>query len=251
MSKQKQKKQHPTGPFIDGLDSYAEEFRKWKLAIAVRGLVGIYEFNEARYYSTSLEEKLALTSHPECEVLYYDVAVSNEESGKDQSRGGTGFAVAVRDQYGRVRPMIFLREEIRREDGTIEDDAEVIGVYKLFVLLHEFGHAEDITKGINYSHDTLSLDLVKAEVYAHEYACRHARKNGYRLGLAYYVDAIERAQESEEDSVRLPAIKFFEKHDQKDLRKHCSMSELSSNSKIASLMRRTGRMKDVLGLGRS
>jgi hypothetical protein len=70
----------------------------------------------------------------------------------------------------------------KKERRTFIDGHVQAGI-RLAVLMHEMGHADDIARGINYDHQALSLDLVGAEVYAHQFVCTHAGRNTYRLLL--------------------------------------------------------------------
>lgn len=225
--KQKRKKQQRKNPlselakrrpFIDGYDSYAEEYERWKRMDIVKRLVGVCELSDEQY-AKDTQNLLAEFGFASYRQLLYDAEVENEYVGDPTGGGGdtrvsgSGWTSAVKDQYGRVRPIIFVQGNIPISDKGEPEEAhhseEIAGVVKLLVLMHEFGHAEDISRAVNYDHVALKLDIVAAEVYAHKFVMRHTKRLGYRLALRQYIDSIEEHLHSGNAAARLAAERFF------------------------------------------
>lgn len=157
---------------------------------------------------------------------------------------GAGYTVAVRDQYGKPRPIIFLRQDVNASPANVEEEQnhpDFEAVVKLLVLMHELGHADDIAKSVNYNHENKSLDLVSAEAYAHAFVCRHARRIGYRLALGTYLDNIEQGLAADDPSVKLPAQRAVETLDLPSLREFAKI-----NGNVEQRVRRSGRLTEVL-----
>ncbi|MDB5336777.1 MAG: hypothetical protein JWN70_2396 [Planctomycetaceae bacterium] len=75
---------------------------------------------------------------------------------REQTGGNpTGFCCAIRDNDNRIKPVVFVRQNIvLATDG--DNAEEVKAALRLLVLLHELGHAEDIVKGVNFNHTSIS-----------------------------------------------------------------------------------------------
>lgn len=204
-------------PFIDGYDLYADEYERWKRMDIVKRLIGVYELSHEQCEKDTQEllPEFGLTSHQQ---LVYDAEVDNSggvtEDADDSRVSGSGWTSAVRDQYGRVRPVVFVRRDIAIAEPEESDDEkynqEVVAAVKLLVLMHEFGHADDISRGVNYDHVALKLDIVAAEIYAHKFVMQHAKRLDYRLALKQYISSIEEHRVSENEAARLAAERLFE-----------------------------------------
>ncbi len=240
-------------PFIDGYDSYAEEYERWKRMDIVKRLIGVYELSDEQRSTKDTQELLTdfgLTSHQQ---LFYDAEVENE--GGDDSTGGcddtrvsgSGWTSAVKDQYGHVRPIIFVQGNIPISDtgvpGEEQHNEELVGVTKLLVLMHEFGHAEDISRSVNYDHVALKLDIVAAEVYAHKFVMRHAKQLGYRLALGQYIASIEEHLMAENDAARLAAERTF---DDGGIEEYKRAARGRTKRELERDLKASGRMKEFL-----
>lgn len=204
-------------PFIDGFDSYASDYERWKKMEVVKGLVGVYELSDEQFQKDTrdLLPAFGFSSH---EQLFYNVEHDNAASQRDMAPSGTGWTSAIRDPYGRVKPIIFLRKSVVVDDPN-DDNSEFEGATRLLVLMHELGHAKDIVNAENYDHDALSLDIVAAEVYAHRFVFRHAVRMGYRLVLRSYLDAVKEHLAEADEAARLAAERFFSELTDDEVRK--------------------------------
>lgn len=202
--------------FIEGADPYRGEYDWWLANAAgiIRGPLEVVRLDADLFYSASLEEVVAIAGHKDFEPLYYNVDVDNSDTRKNRNSFGTGYAFAARDHYGKVRPFIAIRG---LADAPVEDPI-ADGYMDLLVLLHELGHAEDISRCVNYDHDAKKLNLVDAELYAHDFVRRHALKCGYNILFGYYLNNIEAWRQTDDDSLRLPAERFCESNSIPDLR---------------------------------
>jgi hypothetical protein len=94
-----------------------------------------------QFQSASLEEVVKLVGLSHCTPLYYNSNV--EQAAKDFSTGtGTGYCFAARDQYGKARPVIILRENVNIVTNTADEEAlrdEMAAAIRLLVLMHELG----------------------------------------------------------------------------------------------------------------
>lgn len=239
-------------PFIDGYDSYAEEYERWKRMDIVKRLVGVYEVSDEQYTKDTqdLLADFGLTSHQQ---LFYDVEVDNRYSGDSTGDGddtrvaGGGWTSAVKDQYGRVRPIVFVQGNVPISDkgvpGEEQCNEEIVGVAKLLVLMHELGHAEDISRAVNYDHAALKLDIVAAEIYAHKFVMRHAKRLDYRLALSGYIDNIEEHLNSENAAARLAAEKLC---DEVSIEEYKRATRERTGRELERDLQASGRLKKLL-----
>lgn len=77
---------------------------------------------------------------------------------------GDGCTVLVTSN-GVAKPVIFLKQQMH-------EHIHINNCFRLGVLLHELGHADDMIRGINYKLGQ-AIDLVKAEAYAEIFCLRH------------------------------------------------------------------------------
>lgn len=83
-------------------------------------------------------------------------------------------------------------------------------ISQVVVLLHEFGHVDDIERRINLVRGR-AVDFVAAELYAHRYACRRMKECGFELALCKYLKhAIEALRNEPADVHQAAAIQFLE-----------------------------------------
>ncbi len=188
--------------FEDGKDSYKDEYARWKKRNAVKYLIGIYELAEDEYYQ-SPRQKLDTVGLDHYQYNEYSDG-SDDPPVEDRDCKATGCAMPVVDLYGRVRPVIFVRRETQFINDVVSD------MVLTMVLLHELGHAEDISRGSNFDHKTRTFDRVEAEVYAHLFACKKAFRSNYLLALRYYLQNLEEQRESDNKAVSLSAKKAYQ-----------------------------------------
>ena len=123
--------------------------------------------------------------------------------------------------------------------GNIDD--EVAAETKLLVLMHELGHAEDISRGVNYNHDDLTVDMVATEVYAHTFVLRYARRLDYRLALRDYIGNIEDQLISNNDAARLSAERVLNEVNIGDFKR---AAKDRTDNEINRALEVSGRMKE-------
>ena len=163
----KKKKPRSRKIFIEGMDSYCDEYEFWKKTTNIKRLVGVFEMPEEQF-CLGLEDLLASAGLGHYRVVRYTSEYDNTPSGSEPI-SGTGCAVAVRDVYGRIAPVVFVRSDVQSVgDGnkTIDEHHPQFGdSVRLLVLMHELGHADDIAKGVNYDHKELKINFAAAEAY--------------------------------------------------------------------------------------
>jgi hypothetical protein len=115
---------------------------------------------------------------------------------------------------------------------------------RLMVLLHELGHADDISKGINYDHDHLQVDLAAAEAYAHSFVCSQAQRNGYPLLVRMCLDNVERMVTSQRDDERAGSELFLKTHDVAALRSW--IAERTSPAGVERVIEESGRADEIV-----
>jgi hypothetical protein len=188
--------------FLDSLDRYEDEYDAIRRVKPVKGLLGVFEFNDKEFYALSLEDKLGQAGFPGHSIVYYTADI--DHGPLDKSATGVGHTCAVRSPAGKMRSIIFVRKDIavksEVDDPHLKREVE-FGV-RILLLLHEMGHADDIRKGVNYDHENLTLDVVAAEVYAHGFALAEAKRRDYRLALGQYVRELQTQRESEDEYTR-------------------------------------------------
>lgn len=191
---------HPDGA------PYAPVVESIKRTPGIKGLIGIFELTEAEYYDTTFAQKMAVIGHPDYEVLFYesgDVETDSERAASVDA-SGTGMTSVVRDHYRRLKSAIFTRTGVSQtspSSGVSQEDHQ--SLITLQVIIHEMGHADDIAKGVNYNHESQSVDAVAAEVYAHKFACKYMRDHGYKWLLQSYAKLIKESSESPFEHVAL------------------------------------------------
>jgi hypothetical protein len=235
-------------PFIDGYDSYADEYDRWKRMNVVKGLVGIFELDDGDLDKDikDLPPKLGLGIYKQ---IFHTVEVDNSVKMNAPNVKGSGWTSAVKDNYGRVRPIIFVGKNVRLDSdhSSIDEQGERTrdssGVIQLLVLMHELGHAEDIARGVNYNHVDVTLDIVAAEFYAHRFVLLNARKLGYRFALKNYIDHLELGLNSANDAVRLSSERVMS---ELDIAKFKEASQERTNTELKIAFEKSGRLKEFL-----
>lgn len=196
--KRRRGKKHSSRPpkiFIEGTDTYKVEYEHLLMAPPVNGEVVVCELDEKTFEQTSSRQKLAAAGFSEYSVVQYDTEYDNEPKSKVVGRA---CAVPAQVKGGKVRPFVFVDSDIRGESKN-EDVAWAI---RTLMLLHEFGHADDILKGKNFDHASRTLDIVEAEIYAHLFAAKVAQKRGYREGLSYYISNFQEYAKSDSELLK-------------------------------------------------
>ncbi len=241
----KKKKRRPRKTFIEALDSYCDEYEYWKRAAFIKHLVGVFEVAEAQF-QLGLEGLLLAAGLGDYSGVLYTSDYDNTGS-RDQPISGTGCAIAVRDIYGRIRPVVFVCSDVQsiEENGEANEGnhPQFADSVRLLVLIHELGHADDISKGINYDHEQLKIDLGAAEAYAHSFVCKHAQKNNYTLLLEIYLDNVERMAQSEDDSERVGAELFLQSGDASTIR--AWIVERRSQIGMDKFLEKSGRANEI------
>jgi hypothetical protein len=222
-------------PFIDVLDSYWEEYERWKTIGIVKPLVGVFELPEDRFTNATLEENLAFVGHGHCTPLRFKHDVKRYDQQDKSDIVGRGSASAVRDQFGRVRPIVFVRQQVkpRSEIQNEELRRQFEGAVRLLILMHELGHAEDICRGINFDYDAQTVSVVAAELYAHQFVCKHAKRFGYRIALGYYLDCFKDWLGSPDDGARLSAERAMKELDISGLRRFADELKTAGGLELA------------------
>jgi hypothetical protein len=198
--------------FVEGFDSYGDEYARWKRTRIVKRLVGIFEISEEQFRLGFDNLPLAVGLHG-YSIVQYLTEYDNTLRG-DEPLLSAGCTIALRNQYGKIAPVVFVvKSELPIGDGRGLRHPLFRDSLRLLVLLHELGHADDISKGINYDHDQLHVDLAAAEAYAHGFVCKQAQRNGYPLLLRMCLENIERMALSQRDDERAGCERFLKTHD--------------------------------------
>lgn len=108
--------------------------------------------------------------------------------------------------------------------------------------MHELGHAEDLSQQINFDNVARTMNVLSAEVYAHKFVCRYAKRFGYRLALEYYLDNFEASLKSEDDVTRWAAERTLNELDIVDLRRASSMEGYFEKEAMTQRMKKAGRL---------
>ena len=196
--------------FLEGVDSYLCEYHELMKKSPIGHHVPVCEVGDD-VWGQSEEEILRRTGYVGYEVVGYE---ADFEPVSVESRVGTACMITVKVPSGPVRPLIFVNNDLRTASGDPDIEAGI----KILMLLHEYGHARDVLKAINFDHEKQTLDLVAAEVYAHTFVVRQCRKRGYRIALGYYLEYIESQARSAEESLRLTAERFVTETDVTELK---------------------------------
>jgi hypothetical protein len=161
---------------------------------------------------------------------------------------GHGCASGVRDQYGKVRPIIFLKaaRTVVVDAAETELAAKVLPAVQLLTLIHELGHAEDIVRQVNFDNSGQRVDLIAAEVYAHDFVCRQAKRNNYRLAMQEYLQAIEDGLNSTSEVVRLSSERFIETFDMAALKIAASPMDFGNVGRMKALLKKAGRLDEFV-----
>ncbi len=195
--------------FVEGIDSYCDEYEYWKKTTIIKRLVGIFEVAEEQF-RRNLEDLLASVGLSAYSVVRYTSEYENKPGG-DEPISGTGCAVAVQNVYGKIVPVVFVQKDVKSVgEESEEEHPQFSDSVRLLVLLHELGHADDISKGINYDHRELTVDFAEAEAYAHAFVCKQAQRNSYPVLLSLYLENVERMAKSEHDAERVGAEHFLQ-----------------------------------------
>jgi hypothetical protein len=189
--------QIPKNLFIDGMDSYVREYDALILDPPVHRLLGIFQLDSETFNNTTLEEKVSIAGFPNYSPILWESGFGDRKGHRDSPDAkATGFASCLMDPHGKFHPIIFIRHEVKLSAEAEADDdphlkAEVAAGIRLLVLLHEIGHAEDMSRQINFDHTAKTMDLIAAEAYTHKFVLNYARKKNYRVALQYYIKNLD------------------------------------------------------------
>jgi hypothetical protein len=234
----------PLKPFIDGLDTYADEYARLVRNSGVKRLLGVYEIPAERFdVSGDGNLRVAGIHHPQ--VMLTDASIpDDEEPGKDGFAGpevtATGNTIATRNQHGHVQSAIF----ICNAPTGLEHILDGPECARTLVLLHELGHADDMAKGLNFDFSTDRLNWIGAEVYAHDYVIRSCLRRGYRLALLGYLNTLNANLHSTSVVVSKAADIALSHYDRDEL---ASRSRLLSETELKRELERTGRISELRG----
>jgi hypothetical protein len=206
--------------FIDGLDSYQHEYVRWKRIHGVARLIGVFELSDEEFNSGTVADRLRIVGQQHFSPILFED--ENDSSGPliDSDSVASGITCAVRDMFGEVRSIVFVRKSVRHSAiATADQQSEVDYGIRLAVLLHELGHADDISKSTNFNHVESRVDRTAAELYAHNFLIGHAKRLNYRLMLEYYLDSLEEQAASTEQAVQIAAKTALDLNDVVALRK--------------------------------
>ncbi len=242
----KKKKPKPRKTFIEGMDSYCDEYKYWKKRTdIIKRLVGIFEVSE-EVFGLELKKLVVAVGLDGYQPLFYNAEHDNTIR-SDGPISGTGCAVALRNVYGNVVPAVFVREGVASVGEADEQPGETHPQFadsiRLLVLFHELGHADDISKGLNYDHDKLIIDLAAAEAYAHDFVCRQCMKNSYPLLMSQYLENVERMAKSTVDAERVGAERFLQSGDSDRFREW--LKERQSKEGFERFLRQSGRVDEI------
>jgi hypothetical protein len=188
------------------LGSYVEKYEEVCATACKRhrSLIGIFECADDIFYEATASERLVHFSLDRYSVVTFRNARAAPNAAQRRDGlidhlsistrptqtecGGLTYVLACGSKR---HTSIFIRESI----GLSKEDSEVEAMIKLVVLFHELGHVSDIEKGRNYRRHT--VDPLKAEVYAHRFACRAMIKDKYRIALGWYLDQLAEMTDDE------------------------------------------------------
>ena len=125
-------------------------------------------------------------------IIYDEVIKFNCQNEFDESNDYTrphsvgGLTIFIKTN-NIEKAVIFISEEpIFIPDGDVKLD--FLSMCHYMFLIHELGHVEDFTKGINIK-KTENIDLVKAEAYADIFTLKKLKSKSHpaiRIALSYY-----------------------------------------------------------------
>jgi hypothetical protein len=239
----KKQKRRPRRAFIEEIDSYSDEYASWKKTKLVKRLVGVFEVPQEQF-ALPYEELLASLGLADYTIVRY-AAEYDSAPGGDEPITGTGCTIALRNVYGKIVPAVFVRQDVQAVGETSQPQhPQFADAIRLLVLLHELGHADDISKGINYDHETLWVDLPAAEAYAHAFLSKQAQRHNYPALLGVYLENLERMARSPDDAQRLGAERFLANGKADELR--AWIAERKSQSGLMELIERSGRAEEFI-----
>lgn len=102
-------------------------------------------------------------------------------AGGGQDLGGV--TMFFHDRRHEKKACVFIRSS-----KTVTPDE--MAVANLAIFFHELGHVDDFSKGL-YLVPGRTLDVVKAELHAHLFACKRLRAGGFRTSLSLWLAALE------------------------------------------------------------
>jgi len=173
--------------FYDYLDDYREEFKR--IADKAReehpSLLGVHEIDDADYYAEDRGGLLQKFGYAHLRQIFVKAMDVDQEYLEISRRGTiTGSTIALRDEAGNVRTLVFIRKSIGQQAHP-----QMKYAFKIVALLHEIGHVTDWEEGINLREG--EVKMIDAEVYAHEFALERLMEGDYRASLDTYLSGLE------------------------------------------------------------
>ncbi|RJP95342.1 MAG: hypothetical protein C4518_01500 [Desulfobacteraceae bacterium] len=151
-------------------------------------------------YVKDEREKLSYIGLESYEPIYF----SNKElqyppkMGLKSLSNMRGATICIRND-SKIKQVIFLPKDVAIIGTNLHADSyeELKSLFQLCSLLHELGHVEDMQKSINFSlGDKPTIQLLKAEAYAHAYALNFLNQAGATIARNMLADALYKLNQS-------------------------------------------------------
>lgn len=202
------------GPFVERYQQTVERAKARH-----KSLLGIFECSDELFYEKNTNDKLAHFGLGSFRQVLLDIVgdldfdvdpsavdgIVNERIERLKGAQIIGTTSVVTDGSER-RTLVFMRAST----GGAENP-ETTAALKLPALFHEIGHVLDIENRLNFT--GTSGDLVKAEAFAHHYACRELVAGRFRLTLGHYLKGIEELSESPSEYIQVAAKQVMGSYD--------------------------------------
>ena len=185
--------------FLDYIDSYAEEFnRVTALAAADHPtLLGVHEVSDEIF--SSPEQHWAELGCGGFSQIFFTIGDEFADYGKGEMDANlAGATIAFHDPSGSIRTAILIKKNI----PTSVQHADLKYALKVASLCHEIGHVDDIERNLNFKVDSLTLDIIKAESYAHLFALEMLAQRNLQKSYEMLADALKIASNGDGYLVR-------------------------------------------------
>lgn len=181
------------------LGSYTATYRDLSISASksYRSLLGIFECPDDVFYQATAAERLEHFSLDQYSVVAFrclgqapcaavrgDRVIDHLTISTSPTQVECGGLTYVLASGSKRRTSVFIRKSV----GLSKRDCELEAMIKMVVLFHELGHVSDIETSTNYGRHT--VNPLKAELYAHHFACRALIKGKFRIALGWYLDQL-------------------------------------------------------------